>query len=127
MSDIDKNDWIRTSDEFYKKTNFWNCIGAVDGKHIMTRKPNDSGSQFFNYKTFFFTVLLPVANAGYCFVSVEVGAYGSSSDSNVFKNWTFGKLFDSNKLNIPHLRVLPSDTEGLSMPFVHVGDEAFAL
>jgi hypothetical protein len=45
----------------------------------------------------------------------------------VFKNLTFGKLLDSNKLNIPDPRVLPIDAEELSMPFVLVGDEAFTL
>ena len=66
-------------------------------------------------------------DAGYCFISVEVGAYGSSSDSNVFKKSTFGKLLESNKLDIPDPRFLPSDAEELYMPFVLVGDEAFAL
>ena len=68
-----------------------------------------------------------VADADYCFISVEFGAYGSLSDSNVFKNSTFGKLLESNKINIPGPRVLPSDAEGLSMPSVLVRDEAFAL
>jgi len=71
--------------------------------------------------------LQSVADADYCFMSVQVRAYGSSSDSNVFRKSTFGKLLESNKLNIPDPRVLPSDAEGLSMPFVLVGDEAFAL
>jgi hypothetical protein len=44
----DKNDWIYTANEFYERTNFLNCIGA-DRKHIRMKKPNDSGSQFFNY------------------------------------------------------------------------------
>jgi hypothetical protein len=125
----DENDWICTANEFYERTNFPNCIGAADGKHIRMKKPNDSGSQFFNYKNYFSTVLMAVADSdySYCFISVEAGAHGSSSDSNVFKNSTFGKLLDSNKLNIPDPRVLPSDAEGLSMPFVLVGDEAFAL
>jgi len=127
MSARDKNDWIRTADEFYERTNFPNCIGVVDGKHIRIRKPNESGSQFFNYKNFFSAVLISVADADYCFISVEVGAYDSSSYSNAFKNSTFGKLLESNKLNIPDPSVLPSDAEGLSMPFVLVGDEAFAL
>jgi len=95
MSARDKNDWIRTADEFYERTNFPNCIGAVDGKHIRMRKTKESGSQFFNYKHFFSAVLMAVADA------VEVGAYGSSSDSNVFKILTFGKLLECNKLNIP--------------------------
>jgi hypothetical protein len=37
-----------------------------------------------------------------------------------------GKLLDSNKLNIPETRVLPSDEE-LDIPFVPVGDEGFVL
>jgi len=48
MSARDKNDWIRTADEFYERTNFPNSIGAVDGKHIRIRKLNESESQFFN-------------------------------------------------------------------------------
>jgi hypothetical protein len=59
--------------------------------------------------------------------AVEVGAYGSSSDSNEFKILIFGKLLECNKLNIPDPRVMPVDVEGLSMPFVLLGDEAFAL
>jgi hypothetical protein len=94
MSARDKNDWIRTADEFYyDRTNFSYCIGVVDGKHVRIKKPNGSWTQFFNYKGFFSTVLKVVADADYCFISVEVGAYGSSSDSNVFKNSTFGKLW----------------------------------
>src|SRR5215510_16500882 len=115
MPTRDKNDWIRTANEFYQRTNFPNCIRAVDGKHIRIRKPKESGSQFFNYKNVFSTVLMAVTDADYCFISVEVGAYGSSSDSNVFKNSTFAKLLESNKLNIPDSRVLPIDAEGLSM------------
>ena len=122
MSARDKNDWIRTANEFYYRTNFPNCIGAVDGKQIRIRNPNESGSQFFNYKNFFSMVLMAVADADYHIISIEVGAYASSSDSNVFKNSTFGKLLQSNKLNIPEPRVLPSDAEELSMPFLLIGD-----
>ena len=91
------------------------------------RKPNKTGSKFFNYKNFFSGELNSVANADFCFVSIEVGSYGLSSHSKVFKNWTFRKLLEINKLNIPDPRVLLSDAEGLSMPFVFMGDEAIAL
>ena len=86
------------------------------------------GSQFFNYRNFFSTALMAAAaDVDCCFISVEFGACGSSSDSDAFKNSRFGKLLESNKLNIPDPRVLPSDAEGLSMPFVLVCDEAFGL
>jgi hypothetical protein len=49
MSATDKNDWIRTADEFYERTNFPPRIGAVDGKHSGMRKPKENGSQFFKY------------------------------------------------------------------------------
>jgi len=61
-------DWLRTADEFYERTNFPNCLGAVDGKH--------SGSPFFSYMNFFSTVLMAVVDSDYCFVSIDVGAYG---------------------------------------------------
>ena len=34
MSARDKNDWIRTGDEFYMGTNFPKCIRAVDGNTL---------------------------------------------------------------------------------------------
>ena len=40
---------------------------AVDGKHIVTRKPKESGYQFFSYKNFFSAVLRAVAAADYFF------------------------------------------------------------
>ena len=70
---------------------------------------------------------MSLANADYCIMSVEFGCYGLSNDSKLFKNWAFRKLLEINKLNIPDPRVVPSDSEGLSMSFVFVGDETFAL
>ena len=52
MSARDKNDWIRTADEFYERAYFSNCVGAVDGKYLRMRKSNESGSQYFSHKTF---------------------------------------------------------------------------
>jgi hypothetical protein len=43
----------------------------------------------------------------------------------MFKNLTFGKLPDSNEVNIPGPGVVPTDAGGGSMPFAIVGDEAF--
>jgi hypothetical protein len=45
MSARDENDWIRTANEFYKRTNFPTCRAAVDGKHNRMKNPNESGSQ----------------------------------------------------------------------------------
>ena len=80
-----KNDWVNIANDFYRRTQFPNCIGDVDGKHVRIKMPTDSGSLFYNYKHFFSILLLALVDANYCFIAVDVGAVGKSSDSNVFK------------------------------------------
>lgn len=127
MAEKTEEEWLRIASEFYERTNFPQCIGAVDGKHIRMCKPDGSGSAFFNYKSFFSMVLMAVVDADYCFVSIDIGAYGASSDSNIFKQSNLHKKLEKDKLNIPQPRTLPGDEGGKIMPFVLVGDEAFAL
>ena len=40
-------DWKRIADGFYSRWNFPNCLGALDGKHIVMQAPPKSGNQFF--------------------------------------------------------------------------------
>ena len=40
--------WKSIADEFYERRNFPNCIGAIDGKHVMIQCPFNSGSLFYN-------------------------------------------------------------------------------
>ena len=89
--------------------------------------PTGSGSLFYNYKHFFSILLLALVDANYCFIVVDVGAVGKSSDSIVFKKSNIGRKLESNQLGIPGSRPLPNDENGKCMPFVIVGDEAFAL
>ena len=74
--------WKSNADEFYERWNFPNCIGATDDKHVMIQCPFNSGSLFYNYKSYFSIALLAVASADYRFVMIDVGAYGSSNDSS---------------------------------------------
>ncbi|KAI8432610.1 hypothetical protein MSG28_013596 [Choristoneura fumiferana] len=121
------NDWLNISEGFYNRTNFPNCLGAVDGKHIRLEKPNGAGSEFYNYKQYNSIVLMAVVDSNYTFTMIDVGAYGSGSDSTIFKRTNFAKKSEADSLNIPQSRCLPNDTNGPDMPFVLVGDEAFAL
>ena len=56
-------EWERISQEFSYKWNYCNCIGAMDGKHVLIRPPPNSGSYFFNYKHNFSVVLLALVDA----------------------------------------------------------------
>lgn len=127
MPEKTEEDWIKTAHEFYERTNFPNVIGAIDGKHIRIVQPQNSGSSFFNYKKYFSCVLMAWTDADYKFVHIDVGAYGSSSDSEIFKSSQMGKLLIENRLNIPSGQHLPYDDNGPVMPFYVVGDEAFGL
>lgn len=118
--------WLDIADQFYVKTNFPNCVGSIDGKHIRCINPRAGGSNFYNYKKFFSVVLMAIADANLRFVAINVGAYGKEGDSTVFRDSPLGKKLYSNSLNLPPPRLLPN-TNSNPQPFVMVGDEAFKL
>lgn len=66
-------------------------------------------------------------NADYKFVYVDIGSYGTDSDSEIFRTSQMGKRLSANQLNIPLARKLLNDGDGKVMPFVVVGDEAFVI
>ena len=39
--------WRDVAKRVGSRWNFHHCCGAIDGKHIETRKPNKSGSEYF--------------------------------------------------------------------------------
>lgn len=121
-----KDQWLEIANVFYLKTDFPNCLGAIDGKHIRCKNPDNSGSLFYNYKKFFSIVLMAVVDANLQFITIDVGSYGKEGDSNVFKNSAFGKKLYSNQLEFPEPVLLP-ETDDSPQPFVFIGDEAFAL
>lgn len=114
--------------DFDLKANFPHCFGAIDGKHIRTIKPANSGSLFYNYKNYFSIVLLAVVDSNYNFIYVDVGAYGKESDSTIFSNSTLYKILMRNELPLPHPQPLLNEHGNEPpIPYVLVGDEAFGL
>ena len=127
MPEKTENDWVNIANDFYRRTQFPNCIGAVGGKHVRIKMPAGSGSLFYKYKHFFSNLLFALVDANCCFIAADVGAVGKSSDSNVFKKSNIGRKLESNQLGIPGSRPLPNDENGKCMTFVMVGNEALAL
>lgn len=101
MPKLTPEQWLGIADIFYLSTNFPNCLGAIDGKHIRCRNTINSGSFYFNYKKLFSIILMAVVDANLSFICIDVGAYGRESDSTVFKQCTFGKKLYAQQLNIP--------------------------
>jgi hypothetical protein len=77
------------SRRIYERTNLPKSLGAVDGMPTMMCNLDKSGSLFLNYKNLFSSVLMALVDANYCFISLDVGTYGASSDCNIFKNNNF--------------------------------------
>lgn len=118
-------EWLHIAEDFWVKWNFPNCIGALDGKHVAMRCPNNTGSLNFNYKHTFSVVLLGMVDANYKFTYIDVGCKGRVSDGGVYNRSTLCHALENNTLNIPSPRFLPGSE--VKTPFVILSDDAFAL
>ena len=95
-------------------------MGAIDGKHVTIRAPDNSGSDYFNYKG---------SLALFCwqknFIFVNVGCQGRISDGGVFSNTSIYDKIQRGELDLPRSSRLPGGAADL--PFVFVADDAFPL
>ncbi|XP_046986143.1 uncharacterized protein LOC124556195 [Schistocerca americana] len=115
--DLSKDLWLASAEGFHKKANFPHCVGAVDGKHIRIVKPTSSGSLYYNYKNYFSILLLAVCDSTYKFLFIDVGAYGKSSDSTVFRNTVLNNKLQDGTLDLPAPKQLSLSFER-PMPFM---------
>jgi hypothetical protein len=67
---------------------FQNCVGAMDGKHIVIQAPNNAGSSFHNYKGTHLVILVAICDAHHRFIMVDAGRH---SDGGILSNSEFGK------------------------------------
>lgn len=102
-----------------------NCLGAIDGKHVVIEAPAKSGSLYFNYKGTFSIVLLATCDADYNFTTIDVGGYGKQSDGGIFAGSTLGKQLANTTFVTAEDRTLPNTS--IKLPCFFVGDEAFPL
>ena len=58
-------EWKSVSNDFFRLWQFPNCLGCIDGKHVVIQAPENTGSSFSNYKKSFSIVLLAVCDAKY--------------------------------------------------------------
>lgn len=119
--------WKLKAANFWTKWQFPQCIGALDGKHVVVKAPANSGSIYYNYKSTFSQVLMALVDADLQFICIDIGAYGRNSDGGIFANSNLGKGIAKNSFNIPNDQPLPEAEDLGPMPYVIVADEAFPL
>ena len=118
-------DWKLIEEKFRNRWNFSYAVGALDGKHIATRKPWRTGSDYFNYKGYFSLVLLASVDTEYKFLWVNVAASGSSSDAQIFNPSKLKRGIENGTLGLS-----PPEPLGPGLPDLHyflLGDDAFAF
>ncbi|XP_071040057.1 uncharacterized protein [Parasteatoda tepidariorum] len=125
LSPPNEEEWAKIAEGFEKYTDFPNCVGALDGKHVVIQAPANSGSLYYNHKGSYSMVLMAVCDATYCYTYVDIGAYGKQGDSTIFSDSAFGKAVLDGSLNLPADKCLNGGTT--PMPLVFVADEAFPL
>lgn len=117
-------EWEKIASGYKRIWQFDQCIGALDGKHIVLEAPENSGSTFFNYKGRHSIVLMALVDSNYLFVYVNVECQGRISDGGVFKNCDLWKIVE-NGTGLPKDKPLPGRI--FAAPYVIVADDAFAL
>lgn len=88
----DKERWLQIAEGLLTNSNFLNCIGAIDGKHVRVIKPQRTGSLYYNYKNYFSVQLLAICVSNYCFTYVSI-----------YNNSLFNKNLRVIIMNIPEL------------------------
>lgn len=117
--------WKLIAKVFEQIWQFPHCVGALDGKHILIKKPPNSGSSFYNYKHTFSVVLMALVDAHYKFISVDIGSMGRHSDSKIFLSSALARKMNKQTLQLPQPALLPDYNQ--TLPFVFVADEGFPL
>ncbi|XP_064122501.1 putative nuclease HARBI1 [Macrobrachium nipponense] len=116
-------EWNDVGKRFSSKWNYFNCVGALDGKHVAIKKSKGGGSLYFNYKKFHSIILMALSNAKYRFLFVDVSADGGAGDGETWQKCNLARATTNNRAGLPQDRNLPNDDEPI--PF-HIAF-AFAL
>ena len=120
-----EEEWLAIAKHFEQRWQFPNALGAVNGKHITMQPPTDGGSYYYNYKHSHSIILMAIAGPDYECIYADIGTNGRVNDAGVWNKCSISTAIDDNTLSIPSPRPLPFGME--KMPFVFLGDDAFAL
>ena len=99
-------EWKEISRKFEERWQFPNCIGAIDGKHIVMQPPPDAGSHYYNYKHTHSIVLLAVAGPDYECVYADIGTNGRVSDGGVWNKCSLSRGIESGNICLPESKSL---------------------
>ena len=115
--------WL--NDQFEQCRNFPNCVGPIDGKHIVIQLPGNAGSYYYNYKHNNSIVLMAVAGPDYECIYADVGTNGRISGGGLWNKCSLSRGLEDGSVSLPPPKCLPFGVAQL--PHVFVGDDVLAL
>ena len=117
-------EWLEISKKFEEKWNYPHALGAIDGKHVRIQKPKNAGSFYYNYKHTHSIILMAIAGPNYECIYADVGSNGRVNDSGIWNKTSLLQGIQDGSIKLPSDEDLPN---GESIPYVFLGDDAFAL
>ena len=118
-------EWRVISEAFGRRYNVPHACSAFDGKHVACRRHRNSGSLYYNYKSFFSIVLMGLVDSDYKYLWNDVGGYGHMSDVQLFNASELKECLEDNSIGFPLADPLPNDDR--PTPYYILGDDAFGL
>ena len=116
---------LRLMNWFETRWNYPYALGAIDGEHVMIRKPSNAGSYYYNYKHTHSIILLAIAGPEYEFSYADAGSNGRVNDSGIWNKSSLLQAIQNGSGKLPKHDALPVNS--VIAPYAFVGDDAFAV
>uniref|UniRef100_A0A0P4W889 DDE Tnp4 domain-containing protein n=1 Tax=Scylla olivacea TaxID=85551 RepID=A0A0P4W889_SCYOL len=117
--------WRAIADKFLQRWNFPHTCGSLDGKHVAIRRPLNSGTMYFNYKGFYFIILMALVDADNKFIWEDVCGAGPASNAQIYNTSELKECVEDGTLGFPD--PVPLSNNNQDVPYFFIGDDAFAL
>ncbi|XP_042309854.1 protein ANTAGONIST OF LIKE HETEROCHROMATIN PROTEIN 1-like [Sceloporus undulatus] len=110
--------------EGFEQLGFPNCVGAVDGTHILIRPPRGKAEEYYNRKYGFSIVMQGTTDHTGRFINIEAGFSGRHHDAYIFRQTGIFKAMEVQMFvpGNPSITVL-----GVQVPPLLVGDGAYPI
>ena len=121
---VPQNECLRDIiDGFQCRWGFPQTVGAIDGTHIPILRPKESGSDYYNRKSYHSILMQAIVDFRGLFIDVNIGWPGKVHDARVFANSSC-YIKSANGTMFPNW---PRTIGGVSVPLVILGDAAYPL